>query len=265
MDDADLTAATTISPYREQFIWGHDTVPLRNTAIRHALEAIGPRGGRILEVGCGVGRFIRTISHVRPDLEPHGSDLGPKSIAMATGYRDGVAYTLGSGTALPYANETFDAIVLFDVLEHIPGDGPAFAIAEAHRVLKPGGVFHSLVPCEGQPGTLFWLLWKLNLAGDIKERHGDHVQRFSRDGIVGQIEHAGFAIENLRYSMHPLGQVKDVLTYVAREPWFKRLRLENPIFKLAMLALWAGGYVESQLLSYQPRLAAVVHIDAIRK
>lgn len=260
-----ISTTPSITPYREQFIWGHDTVPLRNTAIRHALEAIGPRGGRILEIGCGVGRFIRTISRVRPDLEPHGSDLGPRSIAMAAGYRDGVAYTLGSGTALPYAAGSFDAVVLFDVLEHIPGDGPHWAISEAHRVLKPGGVFHSLVPCEGQPGTLFWLLWKLNLAGDLKERHGDHVQRFTRDGIVEQIRRAGFEIEHVRYSMHLVGQLKDILTYLARERWFTRLRLENPLFKALMLLLWAGGYIESQLLTSQPGFAAVVHIDAIRE
>jgi SAM-dependent methyltransferase len=229
------------------------------------LEAIGPRGGRILEVGCGVGRFIRTISHERPDLEPHGSDLGPRSIALAAEYRDGVAYTLGSGTALPYKSESFDAVVLFDVLEHIPGDGPAWAIAEARRVLKPGGVFHSLIPCEGQPGTLFWLLWKLHVAGDLKERHGDHVQRFTRRGIVGQIADAGFDIENVRYSMHPIGQVKDVLTYLAREGWFQGMRLDNKLYKTLMTLLWAGGYIESRLLSNQAKLAAVVHVDAIRK
>jgi SAM-dependent methyltransferase len=256
---------TTITPYREPFIWGLDTVRLGNTALRHALDAIGPRGGRILEVGCGAGRFIRTVSTLRPDLEPHGSDLGPKSIRLATRYHDGVAYTLASATALPYHDEAFDTVVLFDVLEHIPGAGPAEALSEIRRVLKRGGVFHALVPCEGQQGTLFWLLWKLRFGGDLKVRHGDHVQRFDRAGLRAMVADHGFALTDLRFSMHPLGQVKDILTYVAREDWFRRLRLGGFPFQAVMAALWAAGVVEARLLSRVEWGAAVVHLTAIRQ
>ncbi|MCS6802587.1 MAG: methyltransferase domain-containing protein [Chloroflexota bacterium] len=256
---------TTIPPYREPFIWGHKTVPRGNTALGHALEAIGPRGGRLLEVGCGAGRFIRTIASLRPDLEPHGSDLGPKSIRLASRYRDGVAYTLASATALPYRDESFDTVILFDVLEHIPGAGPEEALSEIHRVLKPAGVFHALVPCEGQPGTLFWILWKLHFGGDLKVRHGDHVQRFDRQEVIGMVERHGFHVTELRFSMHPIGQVKDILTYVAREPWFRRLRLGGLPFQALMAALWAAGVVEARVLSRVERGAAVVHLTAVRQ
>ncbi|MFN8534882.1 MAG: class I SAM-dependent methyltransferase [Dehalococcoidia bacterium] len=258
-------AVTSIAPYHEPYIWGHDTVRLGNTALGHALEAIGPRGGRILEVGCGVGRFIRTVGQVRPDLEPHGADLGPRSIRLAAGYHDGVAYTLASATALPYANESFDTVILFDVLEHIPGNGPDEALAEIHRVLKKDGVLHALVPCEAQPGTLFWLLWKLRFGGDLKVRHGDHIQRFTRDEVIDQVAKHGFFLTDLQFSMHPVGQTKDILTYVAREDWFRRARLGGPPFQALMAALWAGGVIESRLLAGVERGAAVVHLTALRE
>lgn len=256
---------TTITPYREPFIWGHDTVRRGNTALGHALDAIGPRGGRILEVGCGAGRFIRTIAGIRPDLEPHGSDLGPKSVRLATRYRDGVMYTLASATALPYRTESFDTVILFDVLEHIPGAGPDEALSEIRRVLKKDGVLHALVPCEGQPGTLFWLLWKLRFGGDLKVRHGDHVQRFDREQVIAMVKRHGFFLTDLRYSMHLVGQVKDILTYVAREDWFRRLRLGGLPFQTLMALLWAAGVVEARLLSSVERGAAVVHLTAIRE
>lgn len=254
-----------ISPYVERFVWGHETVPAGNTALRHALEAIGPRGGKVLEVGCGVGRFIRTVGFLRPDLEPHGSDLGPTSIKMASSYDDGVVYTLASATALPYADETFDTVILFDVLEHIPGNGPFESLTEIQRVLKPGGVFHALVPCEGQPGTLFWLLWKMRFGGDLKVRHGDHIQRFERTSLLRQIEEAGFSVSRIHYSMHAFGQMKDILTYVARESWFKRERLDNIFFKLLMRLLWVVGYIEARFLDTVDRGAAVIHVDAVRR
>jgi SAM-dependent methyltransferase len=256
---------TTITPYREPFIWGHDTVRRGNTALGHALEAIGPRGGRILEVGCGAGRFIRTVAALRPDLEPHGLDLGPRSVRLAAGYRDGVAYTLASATALPYQDQTFETIMLFDVLEHIPGAGPDEALAEIHRVLKKDGVLHALVPCEGQPGTLFWLLWRLRFGGDLKVRHGDHVQRFSRDEVVALVERHGFHVSNVRFSMHPIGQLKDILTYVERETWFRRLKLGGLPFRAVMALLWAAGVVEARLLRDVERGAAVVHLTAVRE
>jgi SAM-dependent methyltransferase len=256
---------TTITPYREPFIWGHETVREGNTALTHALEAIGARGGRILEIGCGAGRFIRTVSQQRPDLEPHGADLGPRSIRLAANYHDGIAYTLASATALPYADQSFETVILFDVLEHIPGVGPIEAIDEIYRVLKPGGIVHALVPCEGQPGTLFWLLWKTNVGGDLKVRHGDHVQRFDRDGLVEQFEKHGLLVVDIRFSMHLFGQLKDILTYVERESWFKRWRLGGAPFRVLMTGLWALGYLEARLLARVEPGAAVVHLTAVRQ
>lgn len=256
---------TTIDPYREPFIWGHDTVRPGNTALQHALQAIGPRGGRLLEVGCGAGRFVRTIAQVRPDLECHGVDLGPKSIGLAVQYHDGVTYTLASATALPYADESFDTVILFDVLEHIPGKGPLEALSEIRRVLRPGGIYHALVPCEGQPGTLFYVLWKLGPGGDLKVRHGDHVQRFDRQGMLELTEQHGFEVRDVRYSMHAVGQVKDILTYVQRERWFQQLRLNTPLFQMLMAILWVGGVVEARVLGGFEPGAAVVHLTATRK
>jgi SAM-dependent methyltransferase len=45
-------------------------------------------------------------------------------------------------TALPYPDASFDACLCVSVVEHIPGDGDAAAMAEMWRVLRPGGVLH---------------------------------------------------------------------------------------------------------------------------
>ena len=72
----------------------------------------------------------------------------------------------------------------------------------------------------------------------------------------------GFEITNITYSLHPLGQVKDMLTYVAKEEWFLRWRLNNPFYRMIMTLLWPAAYIESSLLSRLPLCAVAMHITA---
>ena len=247
----------------QERIWGEDYVRLRNTALRRALVDLAPIRGRVLEVGCGAGRFIRTIARSRPDLWACGCDLSVEAVRRGRRYGDAVRFAAADLRALPYASECFDAVVLFDVLEHLAD--PAAGLAEIYRVLRRGGLLHALVPCEGQPLTLHWLLWKLNLAGDLKERHGAHVQRFTQEDLIALLHSQGFVINRLRFSMHPLGQLRDILTYLACEPWFARWHLDNLIYRILMGALWVAAYGESALLGRMGAFAVVTHVTAIRK
>lgn len=244
-------------------IWGESVVRPENTALRRALSALAGSNGRLLEAGCGAGRFVRTLKGVRPDFEAHGCDISQDAISLAMAYQDGVNYSVGSLLDLPYGDGHFDVALVIDVLEHL--HSPATAIAELRRVLRPGGLLHALVPCEGQPLTLHWAMWKLNVAADLKERHGSHVQRFTRSGVQKLLTAAGFVVRDVSFSMHPAGQLKDVLTYLSREPWFQRARLDNVVFRQAMKPLWAAAYLEAAALSSLPICSVVEHITAVRE
>jgi SAM-dependent methyltransferase len=163
---------------------------------------------------------------------------------------------------MPVRGGAFDIVVFFDVLEHVPD--PVRAIGEIARVLKPGGIVHGLVPCEGQPLTLHWAMWRLNVLADLKERHGGHIQRFTHGWISRELAAHGLRIERVSYSMHPVGQVRDVLTYTQREPWFDRLKLQNPVFRAGMKGLWALAFAEAQLLSRVPASAVTMHLKATK-
>ncbi|MFM7321751.1 MAG: class I SAM-dependent methyltransferase [Armatimonadota bacterium] len=95
---------------------------------------------RLLDMGCGTGG---TLDILREFGEPVGIDLEPMALALCRerGHR---RLVLGSGTALPFASNTFDGALALDVLEHIPDD--AGAAREMARVLRPGGLAVVTVP-----------------------------------------------------------------------------------------------------------------------
>jgi 2-polyprenyl-6-hydroxyphenyl methylase/3-demethylubiquinone-9 3-methyltransferase len=103
--------------------------------------AAGRRGVRVLDVGCGGG--ILTEELARLGYCVTGIDLAAGAIAAARRHaaRSGltVDYRVGSAYDLDVPDESIDAAVASDVLEHLH-DLPR-AVAEIARVLRPGGIF----------------------------------------------------------------------------------------------------------------------------
>lgn len=100
--------------------------------LRAVLRGLG--GGhrpRILDLGCGKGRFSRRLE--RAGARVVGLDISPAMLAEAGGLRR----VLGSARRLPFADATFDAVVAVETFEHLGDVGPT--IGEARRVLGPGG------------------------------------------------------------------------------------------------------------------------------
>jgi SAM-dependent methyltransferase len=77
---------------------------------------------------------------------------------------------------IPYEDGYFDRIVVIHVLEHLP-DLPA-AIAEAHRVLKPNGIFSVVLPCD--PGLAYEFARKISAERIFKARYKLPYRWFAR-------------------------------------------------------------------------------------
>ncbi len=97
----------------------------------------------ILEIGCGVGAQIRTVLNRHRISAITGIDLSAAQIGKARQLlarevgEGSVTLVVGTGAELPFADESFDAIYIFFVLEHF--SNPAAILAEAKRVLKSTG------------------------------------------------------------------------------------------------------------------------------
>ncbi|WP_438978918.1 class I SAM-dependent methyltransferase [Polynucleobacter sp.] len=94
--------------------------------------------GRVLDIGCGPGnRFVK-----------EWADIGSVGIDVF-GY-EGVEVVHEDMTALPFVDDSFDAVTLIAVGGHIPQHVRVSEFAEIARVLKPGG---RLLMTEGEPIT----------------------------------------------------------------------------------------------------------------
>jgi arsenite methyltransferase len=104
--------------------------------------ALGARAGaRILDVGCGPGFYAaELLDEVGPEGSIVGVDRSPQMLAVAARRcqgRGNVEFHEGDATSLPVEDAGFDAALSVQVLEYV-ADVDA-ALAELHRVLRPGG------------------------------------------------------------------------------------------------------------------------------
>ena len=93
---------------------------------------------RVLDIGCGGGFLTNYLA--QEGLDVTGIDASPDSLAVAARHdaTGRVRYRLGDALHLPFQEE-FDVVCAMDFLEHV--EDPERVVAEAARVLKPGGLF----------------------------------------------------------------------------------------------------------------------------
>jgi ubiquinone/menaquinone biosynthesis C-methylase UbiE len=116
---------------------------------RHFVGQMGLRPGmRLLDVGCGTGTLAILILQTQPGVIVSGLDGDPDVLARAAAKaaRAGVAvqWNRGLATELPYADGSFDRVVSSLVTHHLTVTDKQEALAEAYRVLRPGGELHVL-------------------------------------------------------------------------------------------------------------------------
>lgn len=121
--------------------------PLRGYIQRHyeapRLKRLSKgRADNILELGCGQGTGARIIYDLFSPQRYVGIDLDPRMIARArrrSGALADATFTEGDVTALEFPDSTFDLVVDFGIVHHVPNWKDA--LSEVHRTLKPGGEF----------------------------------------------------------------------------------------------------------------------------
>lgn len=124
----------SISPETEIRMWDY-------YGGRQYISKYVPRFGKVLEAGCGVGRYVFYLSKLGIDIE--GLDFARDTIDFLrqwqTKYRFNQKFIVGDVTNLPYEDNSLRGYISLGVVEHFI-EGPNRPIKEAFRVLEPGGI-----------------------------------------------------------------------------------------------------------------------------
>lgn len=106
--------------------------------VRGILSSLGAtRGRRILDLGCGKGRFARILA--ARGAQVVGLDVSAAMLAAAR--EAGLDCVRGSARRLPFRAASFDAAIAVEVFEHLEPRALDDACDELRRVLRPGGTF----------------------------------------------------------------------------------------------------------------------------
>lgn len=115
-----------------------------------AIAALPFAAGRVLDLGCAFGFATHMLR--RRGYDAVGVDRSPAYIARARRADPQTTYLVADAAHVPLPDASFEGLLLLDVLEHLPAERSA--LAEAARLLAPGGTLVLSVPYRG---PLAWL------------------------------------------------------------------------------------------------------------
>jgi SAM-dependent methyltransferase len=173
-------------------------VASRDHAVNELKRTLGTRPVSIMEVGCSAGHLLADMRRSLPNATLTGGDYTLGTLVKLGEKMPGIPLVRFNLADSPLPSDTYDAMVLLNVLEHIEDD--VAATKHIARMLKPDGVAVIEVPAGPE---LF----------DDYDRQLQHFRRYTLPGICGVIERAGLVVERRNY----LGALIYPAFYVAKK------------------------------------------------
>ncbi len=188
------------------------------------------RGARVLDYGCGIMPYSSAFALAAAELI--GADIGPNKIAQIRISDEG---------SLPIVNDSFDYVMSFQVLEHVPI--PHDYLTEAYRVLKPGGklflMTHGVWPYHPTPGDY---------------------HRWTKDGLIDQLGKAGFGVGHVDCILNEYSAALQLLVMSVdyRGAWRRCRKLAH---LLTNLTIWL---LENRR-QHEPQIPAVLCVLGVKR
>lgn len=142
---------------------------------------LGNKAQQVLDLGCGTGLMVDIL--MRQGHHVVGLDLRPEGLSAIHKALPQSWLLQAEATRLPLKENTFDAVMLLDVLEHVDD---RLLLAEVRRVLRPGGVAVITVP------AMPWL-WS------YRDEAAGHLRRYTRRQLTGLLDGAQFQLLKISY------------------------------------------------------------------
>ena len=163
---------------------------LRRALLQRELRA----GDRVLDVGCGAGRFSALAA--ASGASTTGVDVADGALERArTAYPDLDFRLVSFGGPLPLADNSFDLVWASEVIEHVADT--ASWLSEVRRVMAPAGRLLITTPAHGRLRLLVHGIERYS------DPQGDHLHLYTARSLRGLLEEFGFAGVDVRAASGP--------------------------------------------------------------
>ena len=199
-----------------------------------ALEDL-PRGGRLLDLGCGTGLFM--TRYLASGGTAAGLDISRGMIARARQRCNGCEVSVGTAEQIPYRDGTFDAVASILAFSYL--QRPEAMLGESFRVLKPGGTIAVCTLGRNLLTALVPVIYRIGEKVHIRRiGMADFGEHYYRDGEIAAL-FAAIGFEDIR----------------VRRCSFAHRNLHDPVF---FLARKVEPFVEERI----PQLAYNICVSA---
>jgi SAM-dependent methyltransferase len=159
--------------YMQDFVDPYEAC--RVVTIRDTLQRLPTAPGRVLDYGCGEGRYLDVVREQFPHAQLVGCDVSNVALDHAGHRRPWADYVRMEDERAPLPDGSFDLVLSVEVLEHVAD--VELATRELSRLLAPGGRLVLTTPCAN-PGSLEWVINRLR--GGLQQT-SDGYGRFATD------------------------------------------------------------------------------------
>ena len=143
-------------------------------------------GERVLDLGCGAGRFVAALREA--GAEPVGVELAAAALERARRNAPGADLRqVEPDGSLPLEHASVDLVWCSEVLEHVADT--AHVLLEVRRVLRPGGRLLATVPFHGRVKAAAIALVRFDAHFDPT---GQHLRFYTRSSLAATLRGAGF-------------------------------------------------------------------------
>jgi len=179
---------------------------------RAFLLAHVPAGTRVLDVGCGEGRFAAALA--RAEAEVVGIDVAAEPLRRARLRHPQLDLRqVQAAAAWPLQDASFDAVWAGEVIEHVADT--AGWLSELRRVLRSGGELLLSTPDHGRLRMLRWALAPRAFDAHFDPR-ADHLRFYTRRTLTELLEDFGFHDVDVRSAGGPPGARRQLLASARR-------------------------------------------------